>query len=48
MLGAQAGARALGWACVGRWAGVRGTLGRGARQAWRAVAARRAQGARDA
>ena len=29
---AQAGAGALGWACVGRWAGVRGALGRGARQ----------------
>ena len=41
MLGAQAGAGALGWACVGRWAGVRGALGRGAWQAWRAAGARR-------
>ena len=40
MLGEQAGAGALGWACVGRWAGVRGALGRGAQQAWRAAGAR--------
>ena len=52
VLGTQAGAGALGWACVGRWAGVRGALGRGAWQAWRAALGRgpwqawRAAGAR--
>ena len=50
LLGAQAGAGALGWACVGRWAGVRGALGRarcrrGARQAGRAAGAGGRQGA---
>ena len=36
-------ARQLGWAlgAQGRWAGVRGALGRGAWQAWRAAGARR-------
>ena len=49
--GARLGAGALGWACVGRWAGVRGALGWrawGARQGLAAGVARGRQGARAA
>ena len=48
--GAGLGAGALGWACVGRWAGVRGALGWrawGARQG-RAAGVARGRGARQA
>ena len=38
-VGAGLGAGALGWACVGRWAGVRGALG------WRAWGARQGRAA---